>query len=193
MMVRLYYQERSQNCRKVHLALLEVGADYELVHVDPSPRGATKRASVLAMNPNAEVPTLVDGDFVLWEANAILWYLAEKYPMTRLVPEDRLERARLQQLLFWQSTVLGPSMDRAEQDLDARRAEAVRALEILGMLLGGRPTALGDGPSIADLSLGASAELASELGLELPAAAAAWLRTMRRRPSWAKVFGERAR
>src|SRR5688572_9540897 len=131
MMVRLYYQERSQKCRKVHLALLEVGADYELVHVDPDIEGR-QRPEVLALNPNADVLTLVDGDSVLWEANAILWYLAEKYPLTHLVPEDRLERARLQQLLFWQSTTLGPAMERAEQELETGRDDAAHALRVLG-------------------------------------------------------------
>ena len=201
MMVRLYYSERSANCRKVHLGLLEVGADYQLVQVDLA-RGEQKRPEYLAYNPNGKVPTLVDGDFVLWESNAILWYLAEKYPAMRLVPEDHLLRARLQQMLFWQATALGPGVhglaraalftpeaDRDPAAIEAGRAEAGRALEILGGLLGGQTALVGGHPTIADLAMGPHVERAVALGVEPPAGLTPWLEAMRARPSWQKVLG----
>lgn len=200
MMVRLYYSEGSPNCRKVHLALLEVGADYELVHVDLT-KAEQRRPDYLALNPNGKVPTLVDGDFVLWESNAILWYLAEKYPATALLPDDRLERARLQQMLFWQATALGPAArtlyraavktpekERDAGAIDAARSEVARQLAILAGMLGGQTALVGDAATIADLAIGPSVERALELGLELPAGAGRWLEVMRARPSWAKVF-----
>lgn len=203
MMVRLYYSQRSGNCRKVHLGLLEVGADYQLVHVD-LPLGEQKKPPYLALNPNGKVPTLVDGEYVLWESNAILWYLAEKYPATALLPDDRLERARIQQMLFWQATELGPAVrtlarsavqtpeeKRDPAAVDAARAEVVKLLGILGGLLGGHTASVGDTATIADLALGPSVERAIELGLEVPAGAAPWLKAMRARPSWMKVFGTR--
>lgn len=200
MMVRLYYSELSTNCQKVHLGLLEVGADYELVHVDLT-KGDQKRPEYVALNPNGKVPTLVDGDFVLWESNAILWYLAEKYPASSLLPEDRLDRGLLQQMLFWQATALGPAVralylaaaktpekDRDQGAIEAARTDLGRHLGILGGLLGGQTALVGDAATIADLAVGPSVERAVGLGLELPETARRWLAAMRARPSWAKVY-----
>ncbi|MBI2894323.1 MAG: glutathione S-transferase family protein [Deltaproteobacteria bacterium] len=198
MMVRLYYFDPSPNCRKVHLALEEVGADYEIVHLDLT-KGEQKGADYLELNPNGKVPTIVDGDFVLWESNAILAYLGEKYPATELVPQDRLLRARVNQLLFWQATLLGPAVgslffaSRIDHPtdparVDAARRDATRALAVLGALLGGRTTGVGQGLTIADLALGPFVELAMDLGLEAPSQCAPWLAALRGRKSWRKVY-----
>jgi glutathione S-transferase len=201
MMVRLYYAERSGNCRKVHLALLEVGADYQLVHVDLAARDQ-KKPEFLAMNPNGKVPTLVDGDFVLWESNAILWYLAEKYPAKRLVPEDHILRARLAQMLFWQTCELQPTVSKlvhaaTKEPADpaavtAAREEVTRVLGVLGGIVAGQTAVVGGELTIADLALGPNVERAVATGVTLPESLTPWLEAMRSRPSWKKVFGERA-
>ena len=57
----------------------------------------------LALNPNAQVPVLRDGDTVLWESNTICRYLAHD---SFLLPADRLQRARIEQWMDWQATEL---------------------------------------------------------------------------------------
>jgi glutathione S-transferase len=57
----------------------------------------------LALNPNAQVPVLRDGDAVLWESNTICRYLAHD---SALLPADRLHRARIEQWMDWQATEL---------------------------------------------------------------------------------------
>ena len=57
----------------------------------------------LALNPNAQVPVLRDGDTVLWESNTICRYLAHGSP---LLPADPLQRARVEQWMDWQATEL---------------------------------------------------------------------------------------
>jgi glutathione S-transferase len=57
----------------------------------------------LALNPNAQVPVLRDGDVVLWESNTICRYLAHD---SFLLPADRLRRARIEQWMDWQATEL---------------------------------------------------------------------------------------
>jgi glutathione S-transferase len=59
----------------------------------------------LALNPNAQVPVLVEDGFVLWESNAIMRYLAEQR-QSPLLPEDARERALVEQWLGWQATDL---------------------------------------------------------------------------------------
>jgi glutathione S-transferase len=61
------------------------------------------------LNPNAMVPVLVDGDFVLWESNAICRYLASQYPASALLGRNPRERARVEQWMDWQATELNNS------------------------------------------------------------------------------------
>src|SRR5712692_4448878 len=78
-MFTLYTAPLSGNGRKVHIFLEEVGAQYQLSRLDLL-KGEQKSSEYLKLNPNGKVPTLVDDGFVLWESNAILLYLAEKFP-----------------------------------------------------------------------------------------------------------------
>ena len=59
-----------------------------------------------ALNPNRLVPVLVDGDFVLWESNAICRYLCGRQGATALLPADARARARVEQWMDWQATEL---------------------------------------------------------------------------------------
>lgn len=106
MALRVLGRATSINVRKVLWALDEHGAAYEredwgLPLRDP------KVPEFLALNPNGQVPVLIDGGFVLWESHAILRYLSE----TRggaLLPADARERAIADQWLTWQATELNP-------------------------------------------------------------------------------------
>lgn len=85
-MLKLYGNARSRAMRCMWM-LEEVGQPYELV--EKSVRADDlQTADYRALNPNARIPTLVDGDLVLWESMAINLYLAQKYdgPM-RATPE----------------------------------------------------------------------------------------------------------
>jgi glutathione S-transferase len=66
----------------------------------------TNTKDFIAMNPNAMVPVIKDGDFVLWESNAICRYLAGKHGRTDLLPPDLQARALVDQWMDWQSTEL---------------------------------------------------------------------------------------
>jgi glutathione S-transferase len=96
-MLTLYGNPFSPNSRKVHWALEELGLPYEYKTLDLIRAREQKRESYLLLNPNGRVPTLVDDDFVLYESNAILWYVSDKFGAGRLVPEDLRERARVGQ------------------------------------------------------------------------------------------------
>jgi glutathione S-transferase len=60
----------------------------------------------LALNPNALVPVIRDGDFVLWESNPICRYLAARHERRDLLPEDPAGRAMVEQWMDWQATEL---------------------------------------------------------------------------------------
>ncbi len=83
-MYRLYYAPGSSSVAP-QAALEEIGADYELVAVDLS-RDKPRDPEYLALNPNGWVPTLVDENGPVYEAAAIMIYLADRHPEAGLAP-----------------------------------------------------------------------------------------------------------
>ncbi|HJY41382.1 MAG TPA: glutathione binding-like protein [Steroidobacteraceae bacterium] len=75
-----------------HIVLEWTGAPYEAVKLD---RAALKSPEFLKLNPNGAVPLLVDGDFVLSQNAAILFYLAERSPQARLLGDTPRARAEV--------------------------------------------------------------------------------------------------
>ena len=96
--------------RKVIVVLEELGLNYKLVNLDFS-KNEHKAAEYTAVNPNGRVPALIDhknGDFVVWESNAILLYLSDKYdPEKRLTVADEKDKYALVQWLFFQASGQG--------------------------------------------------------------------------------------
>ena len=78
-----FYFNGSPNPTKVALFLEEAGLAYEPVAVDTR-KGEQFTKEYLAINPNVRVPAIEDGDFVLWESQAITLYLAKKHSPGRL-------------------------------------------------------------------------------------------------------------
>ena len=75
--MKLYGFPRSPNTWKVRAVAAQLAMPLELELVDlTKPRAP----AYLALNPTGRTPTLVDGDFVLWESNAIMQYLASQAP-----------------------------------------------------------------------------------------------------------------
>lgn len=70
---------------------------------------STSEPSFLALNPNAMVPVIQDGNFVLWESNSIIRYLAAQYGDAALYPAEPRARARVDQWLDWQASDLNRS------------------------------------------------------------------------------------
>lgn len=82
---------------KNHLAL-----DCEIQSIDLG-RGDQLTPEYLALNPNKKMPTLEDDGFVLWESNAILFYMAAKHPDSGLWPSDLRCQADVLRWLAWKS------------------------------------------------------------------------------------------
>jgi len=84
--ITIWGRANSVNVQKVLWCLQELDLAYERIDAGMA-FGKNREAEYLAMNPNGRVPTLVDGDFVLWESNSITRYL--RYWIIRLVYEQR--------------------------------------------------------------------------------------------------------
>ncbi len=68
--------------------------------------GIVKTPAYLALNPNAMIPVMEDGDFVLWESNAIVRYLCAKHAQDTLYPTDLQLRFDAERWMDWQQTTL---------------------------------------------------------------------------------------
>ncbi len=194
----------SPNTRRALLALEETGSDYRLEPVDLM-SGQQKSDAYRKLNPTARVPTLVDGDVVLWESNAILVYLAEKHPDRLFAGKLPAERGDVARWMFMNAAHLSPAMARIfahtirlpeEQRLprivEESRAEVDRSLGGVELHLKETQREYLGGPfGIADLSLAPALGFASMLGvsLEVFPAVASWLARVQARPSWKKIYG----
>lgn len=99
--MKLYGFPASPNTWKVRALAAHLKLPLELELVDLS-KGAQRAPAYLAINPGGRTPTLIDGDFTLWESNAILQYIAGKTG-SALYPNDARTRADISRWQFWQS------------------------------------------------------------------------------------------
>ena len=97
-------------CRKVAFVLEELGLTYESKYLDFN-KEEQKGPEHVQYNPNGRIPTLIDhtnGDFVVWESNAILLYLVDRYDKEKKISvTDEKEKATLNQWLFFQASGQG--------------------------------------------------------------------------------------
>lgn len=167
--MKFYYHPASPNCFHILALADHLGISLEKVSVNLF-TGETRTPEFLKMNPNGKVPVLVDGDFNLWESNAIMQYLAEKV-QTPLWPKDDKVRVDIARWQFWQQAHWTSSCgillwerlvkkfakagdpDPAEEK---RGEEAVKRYgEVLNTSLEGRQYLVGDQLSLADFSVAA--------------------------------------
>lgn len=104
-MVRILGKASSINVRKVLWTATELGVAFEREDWGSGFR-STQDPAFLALNPNAMVPVLVDGDAVLWESNTICRYLATRYGDGKMLPREATIRAYVEQWMDWQATEL---------------------------------------------------------------------------------------
>ena len=92
-MLQLKGRINSSNVMKVLWVSDEIGLDYEREDIGGA-FGKNHEAPYLDLNPNGRIPTVIDGDLVMWESNSIVRYLASTHSAGNLWPTDAAARAR---------------------------------------------------------------------------------------------------
>lgn len=163
-MYTLYTHPFSQHCRRVVSLLEEAKLPYETVVIDLA-SGEHQSPKYLAVNPNHQVPTLVDGAIKVHESNAILRYLCVKHGLTDWYPDELADRAAVEQWLDWAQCRLGPAVisivlnkvfmgERGDAAAIASGQGKMQELTpILDKALEGRAYIASSKPTIADLAL----------------------------------------
>jgi GST-like protein len=160
-MIKFYYHF-APNPMKVALFLEESGLPYDAVPVDTL-KGEQFLPSYLAINPNAKTPSIVDGEVVVFDSNAILLYLAEK--TGRFLPESTpVARGELYSWLMFVATGIGPysgqsghfrtvAPEKIPYAIDRYTYEAERHWKILDSRLATNRYMLGDTYTIVDMAV----------------------------------------
>jgi len=200
--MKLYFDPITVNCRKVVAGLDLIGAGYDEEVLDYF-GGDHKKPDYKEINPNAELPALVDGDLVLWESNAILVYAAEKAGNRTVYPADPKIRADITRWLLWESSkwfegcyvflvenVVKPILDdKPDQSVLENHAPTFHGLaSILEARLKDRDWISDDHATIADIAVAAPMHLhgVQKLPLENYPGIRAWMSRVEALPCWQK-------
>jgi glutathione S-transferase len=108
-MLTIWGRTWSSNVQKVMWAVGELGLEHHRIDAGRT-FGGLDTDEYGRLNPNRLIPTIRDGDVVLWESNVIVRYLAAKYGIGTLWPTDLGQRAIADQWMDWQQTTLLPDM-----------------------------------------------------------------------------------
>jgi glutathione S-transferase len=143
-MLKILGRKTSSNVMEVLWLCAELGIEYDREDIG-GPFGHNDEPEYLAKNPNGLVPTIEDGDFILWESNAIVRYLAAKHGAgSKIWPEDLQTRAAADKWMDWQLTKVAPMITpifwnlvrtpEPDRNMDAVAAAIKSGYEVWGML-----------------------------------------------------------
>jgi glutathione S-transferase len=165
-MVKVWGRKDSSNVQKVVWCCDELGVAYERIDIGGS-FGGNKEKPYLDMNPNGLVPTIEDGNFVLWESNSIVRYLVDKYGQGQLLSSTPEGRADSNRWMDWQLTTLGPAMvpifvglvrtpeeKRDQKAIENARQKAAKVWQIVDNQLAKNSYLAGDTLTIGDIPSG---------------------------------------
>lgn len=196
-MLTIWGRLNSHNVKKVAWLAQEIGLPHQRIDMGGQ-FGFTD--DYLAKNPNRLIPTIEDGDLVLWESNAILRYLAARYAPD-LWPADLAHRAQADRWMDWQFQFADAQRDAfvglvrtAPEARDAgritRSAERSGAMmRILDAQLARQPWLTGDQFGAADIPMGVYAHTYFTLAIPRPDLLhlAEWYARLRERPGYASL------
>ena len=164
--IRIWGRANSGNVKKVLVVADELNLAYERIDAGRQ-FGVVDTPAYRKLNPNGRVPTIEDGDYVLWESHAICRYLAMQYDGEAIYPRDAKARAGVDRWMDWLlatlvavdvpvfwGTIRTPpeKQDKAAITENVKKLSAV--MQILEDRLAGRQYLEGDQATLADLLLG---------------------------------------
>ncbi|SPB15506.1 glutathione S-transferase [Caballeronia novacaledonica] len=169
-MLTIWGRANSVNVQKALWCCDELGLAYDRIDAGLQ-FGRNNEPGYLEMNPMGRVPTLVDGDFVLWESNSIIRYLAMQYGAnSTLYPAEPKVRASADRWLDWALSTLQPAerpvfwgyirtspADRDVKPLAAAASEVEKLWRVIDAHLKGRDYLEGNTFTLADLVIAAYA------------------------------------
>lgn len=197
-MIKLYTFPPSTNSRKVRIALLEKGLEFERINVDLSKR-EQKQPEYLKIHPYGQVPALDDEGFVVYDSTVINEYLEDEYPYPPLMPKDSEGRARARMMEDFRDTHYNPPCvkiiyemrkpegERVADVIATAKADINKCFDRLETELQGKEYLAGSF-SLADIAFMANLDLLDRFQIAVDpkyANTTAWIARLKARPSFA--------
>jgi glutathione S-transferase len=200
-MLKLWGRNTSLNVQKVLWLCAELAIEFHRIDW-AGPFGGNDDPKYLKLNPHGRVPTIEDGDTVVWESNTILRYLcATRNGGTAFHPADPAKRTDVERWMDWQLATLNVPMTtmllgyyRAPADkrdpvaLEAARKEGIRCWTIVDQHLKDREYMAGNSLTLADIGPGILAYRWHTYPIERPNLPnmMAWYQRLQKRSGFAK-------
>ena len=204
MSLTIYAFPFSPRSFKVLWAAHQADVPYEFKFVDFT-KNAQSDPAYLKINPNGRAPALQDGDYVLWESNAIVEYLASLKPASGLLPTDTKARLQVTKWLYFESAhwdqacaifaferVVKKLFNRGaidEKEIARGTQQFERIGKVLDSALGAHRYVAGEQLTVADIALGASLCIAddAQFPIEQHRHIQRWKADIQSLPSWKKA------
>ena len=208
MTIEIYAFPPSPRAFKVMAVANHLGLDWTMRMLDLT-KGEQRKPEYVALNPNMRMPTLKDGDYVLWESDAILQYLAGKKPQSGLLPTDETGRLNVTRWQFWDAchwdqacaiylfeNFVKPVIIKSGEPDQAALAKGAelfhRAAKVLDDQLKRNKYVAGDQLTVADFSIAAPLNYteAARLPLASYAEITRWYGAVRALPAWQRTLAQ---
>ncbi len=199
-MIKVLGRQSSGNVQKVLFCLAEAGIEFSREDYGRQFNN-TQTAEYKALNPTSKVPTLIDGETVIWESNTILRYLADTGAKT-LTGATSAERTEVERWMDWLLASINPlyltmfkdSKKPAEErvsDYDAQAKELAAALALADAHMAGQSFFALGRLTLADIALGPIVKRCLAFPIDLPALPnlKAWMAAIEARPAFAVATG----
>jgi glutathione S-transferase len=198
-MIKLYTFPPSTNSRKVRIALIEKGLEFERINIDLTKR-EQKNPEYLKVHPFGQIPALDDEGFVVYDSTIINEYLEDEYPYPPLMPSDSEGRARARMMEDFRDAHFNPyfvhiiqesrkpEAERDAQKIDNAKLEITKAFDHIEAELQGHDYLAGPF-SLADVAFMSNIELLDRFAIPVDPVkykrAVAWIARLKARPSFA--------
>lgn len=198
-MIKLYTFPPSTNSRKVRIALIEKGLEFERINIDLTKR-EQKNPDYLKLHPFGQIPALDDEGFVVYDSTIINEYLEDEYPYPPLMPSDSEGRARARMMEDFRDSHFNPYFvhiiqesrkpegERDNQRIDNAKSEITKAFDRVEVELKGKDYLAG-AFSLADVAFMANIDLLDRFAIPVDPVryknTVAWIARLKERPSFA--------
>ena len=197
-MLKVLGRATSGNVQKVLFYLEETGTPY--AREDYGRQFNNTGGDYLKLNPNGKVPTVVDGETVIWESHTIIRYLASKGGKTDLYPTDAAARTQVERWMDW--LLASVNYQYVQVFKDSKKADSERAptfaadakelgaqLEILDKAIAGKAFITGNALTLADIAMGPIVHRCLDFPIQLPALTnlRAWRDKLKEKASFKKA------
>jgi glutathione S-transferase len=201
-MLELWGRRNAYNVQKPLWLLAELGLEFRH-HDIGSKRGDLDSPEFLALNPQARIPVLRDGDAIVWESNSVLRYLANRFDASALYPSDPGQRSQVERWMDWELASLQPAFiglfwgyyrtpaqKRNAAELDAARLRCTQVFAAMDRQLASRDYLAGERFSLADIACGVCLYRYFNMGLavEQPLRLMDWYHRLSQRAAFRNII-----